>query len=163
MENALTPEAVQVVAIYFAESHHRRPEEAHGMMTDTKFLKPPTPPEPAEIPEHMVVLLLEGGQRFLVKAEEAIGRQDPMIRDYYLKRVLAIPKELTRRLNHEQGGELVDNLIQVYDWWGREVLDAGEQDDVDRLGLIASQMGEIRRSWEHVLFQGEGMSGNLEF
>lgn len=133
------------------------------MMTDTKFLKPPTPPEPAEIPEHMVVLLLEGGQRFLVKAEEAIGRQDPMIRDYYLKRVLAIPKELTRRLNHEQGGELVDNLIQVYDWWGREVLDAGEQDDVDRLGLIASQMGEIRRSWEHVLFQGEGMSGNLEF
>lgn len=133
------------------------------MMTDAKFLKPPAPPEPAEIPEHMVVLLLEGGQRFLAKAEEAIERQDPMIRDHYLKRVLAILEELTRRLNHEQGGELVDNLTRVYGWWGREVLDAGGQEDVDRLKLIASQMGEIRRSWEHVLFQGEGMSENLEF
>ncbi len=86
-----------------------------------------------------------------------------MIRDYHLKRVLAILQELTRRLNHEQGGELVDHLIRVYDWWGREVLDAGKQEDVDRLKVIASQMGEIRRSWEQVLFQGVGMSENLEF
>jgi flagellar protein FliS len=121
------------------------------------------PAMPAEIPEHIVVLLLEGGQRLLEKAEEAIRRQEPMIRDHYLRRVLAILQELNRRLNHEQGGELVDNLIQVYDWWGREVVEAGEQEDVDRLKLIASQMGEIRRSWEHVLFQGEGMSENLEF
>jgi flagellar biosynthetic protein FliS len=86
-----------------------------------------------------------------------------MMRDHHLKRVLAILAELTRRLNHDQGGELVDNLIRVYDWWGRELLDAGAQDDGYRLKLIASQMGEIRRSWEHVLFQGEGMSENPEF
>lgn len=132
-------------------------------MSSPESLDPSAPAESMEIPEHIVVLLLEGGQRFLAKAEEAIERRDPMIRDYYLERALAILKELTRRLNHEQGGELVDNLIRVYDWWGREVLAAGEQDDVDRLKLISSQMGEIRRSWEHVLFQGEGMSENLEF
>lgn len=132
------------------------------MMSDSKFLDAP-PPQPPEIPEHIVVLLLDGGQRFLAKAADAIRREDAMMRDYYLKRILAILQELTRRLNHEQGGELVDNLIRVYDWWGRELLEAGAQDDVDRLSLVSSQMGEIRRSWEHVLFQGVGMSENPEF
>ena len=132
-------------------------------MSNPESLDPAAPDESIDIPEHIVVLLLQGGQRFLVKAEEAIRRQDPMMRDHHLKRVLAILQDLTRRLNHEQGGELVDNLMRVYDWWGRELLDAGAQDDLDRLSLVSSQMGEIRRSWEHVLFQGEGMSENLEF
>ena len=133
------------------------------MRSNPESLDPSAPDESIEIPEHIVVLLLQGGQRLLVKAEEAIRRQDPMIRDYYLKRVLAILQELPRRLNHEQDGELVDNLMRVYDWWGREALDAGLQEDVDRLKLIATQMGEICRFWEHLLFQGEGMSENLEF
>jgi len=108
-------------------------------------------------------MLLEAGQRFLGKAEVAIQDKDPMLRDFYLKRVLAILLELSHRVNCEQGGDLVSNLIKVYDWWGREVLDAGEQNDVERLKVVAAQMGDIRKSWEQVLFQGQGMSENPEF
>jgi flagellar protein FliS len=118
----------------------------------------PVQTESAAIPEHMMVLLLEGGQRFLVKIEEAIGREDPRPKEQFTKKVLAILEELHRRLNHEQGGELVDNLIRLYDWWRREVLDAGAKGDVERLNRVRTQMGDIRRAWEHVLFQGEGMS-----
>lgn len=121
------------------------------------------PSQPAEIPEHMVVLLLEAAQRFLGKAEGTIQAQDLMLRDFYLKRVLTIILELSKRLNGEQGGELVSNLIRVYDWWGREVLDAGERNDVARLRCVSSQMGEIRKAWEQVLFQGQGMSENPDF
>ena len=132
-------------------------------MSDPKSLGPSTPPEPVEIPEHMVVLLLEGGQRHLAKAQEAIRNQDPMIRDYYINKVLVILTELVNRLNHEQESDLVDNLVRVYDWWGREIVEASTHDDEDRLKLISSQMGEIRKSWEHVLFQGEGLTENPEF
>lgn len=111
----------------------------------------------------MVVLLLEGGQRHLAKVQGAIRCQDPMVRDQYLKRVLSILKELNRRLNHEQGGELVDNLIRVYDWWGREIQAAGAEDDAYRLKVISSQMGEVRKAWQHVLFQGVGLSENPDF
>ncbi|GLH73157.1 hypothetical protein GETHLI_16590 [Geothrix limicola] len=117
----------------------------------------------AEMPEHVVVMLLEGAQRFLGKAEEAIQARDSMLRDFYLKRVLSIILELTKRVNCELGGSLVNNLIRIYDWWGREVLDGGEQDDVERLRTVADQMGEIRKSWEQVLFKGQGMSENPEF
>ena len=114
--------------------------------------------EPIPDPEHMVILLLESGQRFLVKLEGAIGSQDTGLKDHFSRKVLAIIEELYRRLNHEQGGELVDNLIRLYDWWRREILLAGEQGDVERLRRVHAQMGEVRQGWEHVLFQGEGMS-----
>jgi flagellar protein FliS len=120
-------------------------------------------PQPAEIPEHMVVLLLEAAQRFLGKAEETIQSQDPLLRDFYLKKVLAILLELTNRLNGEAGGELVINLIRIYDWWGREVVDGGEQNDIARLKSVSSQMGDIRKAWDQVLFQGQGMSENPDF
>jgi len=111
-----------------------------------------------EMPEHMVVLLLEAGQRFLGKAEEAIKQQEPTLRDLYLRRTLSILLELSRRLNPEEGGELVVSLINLYDWWGREVMEGGEQPDTQRLRRVSSQMGEIRRAWEQVLFKGQGMS-----
>lgn len=114
--------------------------------------------EPAPIPEHMVVLLLEGGQRFLVKLEEALASDEPGLKEHYSRKVLAIIEELHRRLNHEQGGELVDNLIKLYEWWRREVLLAGAQGDAERLRRVHAQMGEVRQGWEYVLFQGEGMS-----
>ncbi len=133
------------------------------MTPDFNPLASCTPPEAAPIPEHMVVLLLEGGQRHLAKAQEAIRSQNPMVRDHHINKVLGILTELVTRLNHEQGSDLVDNLVRVYDWWGREVVEAGVLNDEDRLKVISSQMGEIRKSWEQVLFQGEGLSENPEF
>jgi flagellar protein FliS len=133
------------------------------MDTDVMTLTPdpastPVQAEPVVIPEHMVVLLIEGGQRLLVQIAEAIGCDDSRLRDHILRKVLTILKELHRRLNHEQGGELVDNLIRLYDWWRSEILDASEKGDVERLNRVRTQMGDIRQAWEHVLFQGEGMS-----
>jgi len=122
----------------------------------------PTQTGPAEIPEHMAVLLLEGGQRFLTKIEEAIGGDDPRLTEHLVKKVLAILEELHRRLNHDQGGELVDNLTWLYDWWRREILVAGENGDAVRLKRVRTQMGDIRQAWEYVLFQGEGMSESPE-
>jgi flagellin-specific chaperone FliS len=56
----------------------------------------------------------------------------------------------------------VNNLIRLYDWWGREIQDAGAQASAERLRLISCQMGEIRKAWEAVLFRGEGMSESPE-
>ena len=122
-----------------------------------------TPSEPTAIPEHMVVLLLEAGQRFVVKLQEVVALDDPRPRAHFSKKVLAILEELDRRLNHEQGGELVDNLTRLHDWWRREVLQACETGDLERLGRVHAQMGEIRYAWEQVLFRGTGMTGNASF
>ncbi|NWJ41140.1 MAG: flagellar protein FliS [Geothrix sp.] len=118
--------------------------------------------EPPAVPEHMVVLLLEGGQRVLVKLEEAIASDDPRLKAHFTKKMLAILDELRRRLNHDQGGDLVDTLDRLYDWWHREILLARSNGDVERLKRVHAQMGDMRQAWEYVLFQGEGMSESPE-
>lgn len=141
-------------------------DRVHGSDAMDPDPQPPRTPdltEPVEIPEHIVILLLEGGQRFLGKIEEIMEGDDAGLQDYYIKKTLAILEELHRRLNHEQGGELVDNLMRLYGWWGREIIASGETGDVHRLKIIATQMGEIRKAWEHVLFRGEGLTENPEF
>jgi len=106
----------------------------------------------------MVVLLLEGGQHILVKLEEAVAAKDPRLKDHFVKKALAILGELRRRLNREQGGELVDNLLRLYDWWHREILLGRSNGDVNRLRRVRAQMDDMRQAWEYVLFKGEGMS-----
>jgi flagellar biosynthetic protein FliS len=129
---------------------------------------PPSPqpidPTPApEIPEHIVVLLLEAAQRFIDRLQEVLGEEDPGQRAHFIHKIDAILDELHRRLNHEQGGELVGNLVRMYAWWRQEVLAASLQGNAERLQQVHAQMGGIRQAWEQVLFKGEGMSGNAEF
>jgi len=108
-------------------------------------------------PQQLMAILLEGGQRFLLQAAQAIGRRDIAGKAHCTNRVLAIVEELTVRLNHEDGGELVDNLVRVHDWWTREILAASAAKDAARLERVGRQMGEIRQAWEQ-LDQKRGVS-----
>ncbi len=125
--------------------------------------QPASPVDATGATVHMVVLLLEAGQRRLLKVEEAIQRKDAQCRDYHLRKFLCTLQELDKRLNHEAGGSLVANLTRVYGWWGAEAAEACDGEDLPRLTRIHEQMGDIRRSWEHVLFEGVGLSENPEF
>lgn len=116
------------------------------------------PTETAAMPEHVVVLLLEAGERFLHKMEASIEASDPLMTDYCSRKIQGVITELHRRLNHQQGGELVGNLVRLYGWWQSQVLFAVDTRDIQRLRQVRTQMDEIRQAWEHVLFRGEGMS-----
>ena len=123
----------------------------------------PLPSAPAEIPEHIVVILLEAAERLTVKVEEAFAQEDARPREHFVQKIEVILEDLNGRLNHEEGGDLVNELARTYAWWRSELGEASRQGDAARLGRVRTQMGDIRRAWEHVLFEGEGMSGNPEF
>lgn len=99
-------------------------------------------------PEQLMALLLEGAQRFLLQASQALSRRDFAAKGQALNRVTAIVEELAVRLDHEGGGELAGNLVRLYDWWGREIIDAGAKLDGARLERVSRQMGEMKQTWE---------------
>lgn len=101
----------------------------------------------------LVALLLEGGQRFLAQAVQALGRKDYEAKGRHLNRVLAIIQELTNRLDLEGGGGLAQNLEGLHQWWSREILEASMTKDAKRLEEVHRQMGEIRQAWEQLDLQ----------
>jgi len=104
----------------------------------------------AASPEQMVALLLEGGQRFTKLAVEAIHQRNFVEQARYTNRVGDIILELRDRLNHKDGGETVQNLIRVYDWWVDAVFRGAQQGEVEVLERVISQMGEFRETWEEL-------------
>ena len=121
-------------------------------------------------PEQLVALLLEGAKRFTDQAVAAIQRRDLQGKARLVNRVSAIVEELMVRLNHEEGGEVVENLTRIYEWWLHELFSAGQAGQVERLQRISAQMESMRKSWEELgsrrvtpaeatLLQAEGMVG----
>jgi len=101
-------------------------------------------------PEQLVAMLLEGGQRFLNLTLKAMKERDLPNQARYVNRVADIIVGLNERLNHAEGGELVENLIRIYDWWTNELFDGAMQNQPERLQMISSQMGELRATWEEL-------------
>jgi len=101
-------------------------------------------------PEQQAALLMEAGQRHLGKAIKAIEQKDYVEQARCLGRVSEIILESTTRLNFEGGGELALNLAKIYDWWTREIFEAGTTRNVARLNVLSHHMGQIRQGWEQL-------------
>ncbi|HJV22382.1 MAG TPA: flagellar export chaperone FliS [Holophagaceae bacterium] len=101
-------------------------------------------------PEQMAALLLEGGQRFIKLTLEAMKQRNLMEQARCTNRTADIILELKERLNHQEGGEVVENLIRIYDWWVDEVFAGAHQKQPERLERVATLMGEMKETWEEL-------------
>lgn len=101
-------------------------------------------------PEQVAALLLEGGQRFLNLMIKAIQNQDLPNQAIYIGRISDILLGLKERLNLEDGGEVVENLIRLYDWWANELYEGSLGGEPERLRIIFNQMGELKETWEEL-------------
>lgn len=101
-------------------------------------------------PEQQAALLMEAGQLFLGKAIRAMEQKEPFEVARHLGQVAKIINEAVIRLNMEDGGELVQNLLKIYAWWTSELFEAGSSKDTARLRVLSHHMGQIREAWEQL-------------
>ncbi len=101
-------------------------------------------------PEQVAALLLEGGQRFLNLMIKAIETGDLPNQAVYIGRISDIILGLKERLNLDDGGEVVENLIRIYDWWADELYEGSLNGEPDRLRVIFNHMGELKETWEEL-------------
>jgi flagellar protein FliS len=114
-------------------------------------------------PEQQMALLMEAGQLFIGKAIKAIETKDYFNMAKHLGRVNEILLEAMVRLNLDAGGELVNNLYAIYDWWMREVMDASRLRDSEKLLMVSKFMGELRHSWEQVASKQPIQTATLDY
>jgi flagellar protein FliS len=98
----------------------------------------------------VAALLLEGGQRFLNLMIKAIQNRDLPNQAIYIGRISDILLGLKERLNLEDGGEVVENLIRLYDWWANELYEGSLGGEPERLRVLFNQMGELKETWEEL-------------
>lgn len=116
-------------------------------------------------PEQQAALIMEAGQLHLGRAIQSLSHDDVAGAARSFIRVSEAIAEATIRLNHEDGGELVQNLEKLYAWWANEIVVASHAKDLKHLEAVMSGMGEIRQAWEqlHVKQSGTAMASLATF
>ena len=100
-------------------------------------------------PRELIVMLYDGAIRFLAKAETEVTNFRTYDKaNYNILRSQDILSELMVSLDFERGGEIAQNLFNLYAWMKKELIQANvEKTDVP-IKKVISMLRDLKDSWE---------------
>ena len=98
-------------------------------------------------PHRLVLMLLDAAVERLTAARGCIERGEIARKAKLLHSCVTLVAELRGSLDLIRGGELAQNLSDLYDYIARRLLTANVRDDVPALTESLSLLGEIRSAW----------------
>jgi len=113
-------------------------------------------------PHHLIVLLFEGADAALVRAQAQLNANDIEGKSESLSRAIAIILEgLSASLNLEAGGDLAQNLAALYDYMTRRLIHANIHNDAAAISEVQGLLREIGDAWREMGLQlKQGSSGD---
>ena len=107
----------------------------------------------SRLPLELVVMLYDGALRFLVEAGEAHARKDLRARGKAISRVLAIMSELQNTLDIEKGGQVADQLDNLYTYVMSRLIDVTVKQDVAAIDEVHQLLTPLRDAWGQIATQ----------
>lgn len=101
-------------------------------------------------PAQLVVMLYDGALRFASEADEAFGRDDRARAGDRIGRALAIVDELAATLDPAHAPELAENLLALYGYCKRRLLEANLGRDRNALADVVAALTPLREAWATV-------------
>lgn len=98
-------------------------------------------------PERLVVMLYDGAIKYLNLAQHGLEKQDFEISHRNILKAEAIVLELMSVLDMDVGGELAQNLYNLYDYMYRRLVDANLKRDSAPVKEVLQLLAEMRGAW----------------
>ncbi|WP_333874570.1 flagellar export chaperone FliS [Methylobacter sp.] len=99
-------------------------------------------------PHRLVQMLMEGALERIAIAKESMVRNEIAMKGQNIGHAIQIVGGLQGSLNIEAGGEVAENLSNLYDYMVRRLLAANNQNDVSILDEVSGLMIEIKMGWD---------------
>ena len=101
-------------------------------------------------PLDLVLMLYQGVLRFTGQAIQAVDRHDIQEAHRSLVRAQDIVSELAASLNREEGGATAENLLALYDYSYRRLVDANVRKDAAPAEEVAQLFRDLLPAWQEV-------------
>ena len=101
-------------------------------------------------PHRLTQLLLEGALKRIAEAKGFLQRGQPAQLGEALGKALGIISGLQAALNREAGGEIANNLYDLYDYMARRLVKVHVDKNDEALVEVASLLTEIKTGWEGI-------------
>lgn len=101
----------------------------------------------------LVVMLYEGAVNNLEKAMALIGQNGKIpanqIESYgnHLQKVMDIVTELEVSLDMEKGGDIAKNLMSLYVFFNKQIIEATMDHKKEKLEFVRNMMSQLHESW----------------
>jgi len=111
-------------------------------------------------PHRLIQMLFEGALTKINQAHGAIDRKEYDVKSSELSKVMAILMELSSALNKEKGGELSENLSELYLYMHGQIMKANASNDVSILAEVSRLLVELKTAWDEIPVSHRTMTGN---
>lgn len=98
-------------------------------------------------PHRLIQMLMDALAERLSHARGCIERREIGRKAKLLHSCVTLVAELRGSLNMAEGGELAQNLNNLYDYMTRQLLEANVQNDAARVAEVLGLLNEIRSAW----------------
>jgi len=100
--------------------------------------------------EKLVIMLYQGCIKFLKLAKNGVENNDIEQANNYIIRSQDIIRELMNTLDMERGGQIANNLYQLYDFMNRTLIEANVNKDIEKIEIVENMMLELLDSWKQI-------------
>jgi flagellar protein FliS len=98
----------------------------------------------------LVIMLYDGAIKNLKLAEVALGDKQLEKVNIYLTKAQDIIVEFMSTLNFEAGGDIAQNLYQLYDYMYKRLIRANIDKDKDAIEEVKKYLEELRNTWAQI-------------
>ena len=106
-------------------------------------------------PGQLVLMLYEGAIRFLERALQGFGKDDPADCNQTINnnilRAQEIIRELDLSLNTREGGEIAANLRRLYEYFDQRLLESNLRKEPDGIRDVSGRLTVLRDAWATML------------
>jgi len=99
-------------------------------------------------PHRLIVMLYDGALEAIRKARLYMEMKDPIQKGQAIDKALRIIHEgLAASLNRNEGGQLAEQLLALYEYIGNELVSANARNDLARLDSCSKLLEDLRSAW----------------
>lgn len=101
-------------------------------------------------PYQLIQMLMAGALDNLNYAKGAIERKDFERKGQHISKASNIIESLRTSLNSDVGGDVADNLAQLYLYMNETLADVSRNNDTEKLTEVHSLLSQIKSSWDAI-------------
>lgn len=101
-------------------------------------------------PHKLIALIMNRVLERISRAKLAVEQDDAAARGEAISKSIEAVASLQSWLDMEKGGEVAENLNNLYDYMVRRLLEANTANDLAALEEVAGLLGEIKSGWDGI-------------
>lgn len=101
-------------------------------------------------PHKLIALIMNRVLERISRAKLAVEQGDAAARGEAISKSIEAVASLQSWLDMEKGGEIAENLNNLYDYMVRRLLEANTNDDLAALEEVAGLLGEVKSGWDGI-------------